>query len=119
MQVIGLVVAESETMAKEAAKAVVVTYEELPAVITIEDAIREGSFLKNFTEHRIVSGDVDKVFADETVLRVSGEFRIGAQEHFYLETNGSLCVPTENDEMTVYSSIQSAAHTQVDVSTVG
>jgi hypothetical protein len=42
--------------------------------------------------------------------------RTGAQEHFYLETNAALVVPTENDEYTVWSSTQNPTKTQVCVS---
>ena len=35
-QVIGLIIAESQPLAQRAAKAVKVTYEDLPAVVTIE-----------------------------------------------------------------------------------
>ena len=35
-----------------------------------------------------------------------GEVRIGGQEHFYLEPQGTLILPGENDEYTVISSTQ-------------
>lgn len=38
-QVIGAVLAETATLAEKAAKKVTVRYEDLPAIITIEDAI--------------------------------------------------------------------------------
>ena len=44
MQIIGVVVADTEAHARAAAKAVAVQYEELPALISIEDAIEAGSF---------------------------------------------------------------------------
>jgi hypothetical protein len=37
---------------------------------------------------------------------VEGEVRIGGQEHFYLEPQGSVVLPGENDEMVVISSTQ-------------
>lgn len=42
-QALGVVVAESEAAAREGAAAVVVAYADLPAVMSIEDAIAAGS----------------------------------------------------------------------------
>ncbi|XP_046575196.1 xanthine dehydrogenase/oxidase-like [Haliotis rubra] len=43
-QIIGLVLAEDRQVAQEAARHVTVTYEDLPAILSIEDAIREKAF---------------------------------------------------------------------------
>ena len=44
---------------------------------------------------------------------IEGEFRIGGQEHFYMETNVSLVVPQDNDEYEAFVSSQSPTHNQV------
>ncbi len=64
-QVIGIVVADTEAHAKAAANVVKVAYEDLPAVISIEDAIEANSFWEcpGFTGHGLQCGDVDAVFA--------------------------------------------------------
>ena len=41
-----------------------------------------------------------------------GEVRIGGQEHFYLEPQGTLVLPGENDEYTVISSTQARAESE-------
>jgi len=46
-QVIGAVLADSAAIAEKAAKLVSVEYEELPAVMTIEDAIAAGRWRQN------------------------------------------------------------------------
>ena len=47
------------------------------------------------------------------IVKVSGSFRLGAQEHFYLETNATLAVPSESDtNLTIYCSTQATAKTQ-------
>lgn len=43
-QIIGVVVADTEAHARAAAKAVRIEYEDLPAIISIEDAIEAGSY---------------------------------------------------------------------------
>jgi len=42
--------------------------------------------------------------AAEHVLE--GTIKLGGQDHFYLETNASIVIPTENDEYTLISSTQ-------------
>lgn len=55
--------------------------------------------------HRIELGDVDAAWEQCEVV-VEGEVRVGGQEHFYLEPQGSIIIPGENDEITVISSTQ-------------
>ena len=62
-QVIGVVVAETEPLARLAAKAVMVTYEDLPAVISIEDAIAADSYYEQYHGDSLVSGDLEAGFA--------------------------------------------------------
>jgi len=45
---------------------------------------------------------------------VTGEVRMGGQEHFYLETNCAIAVPKgEDDEMEIFCSTQNPTETQV------
>jgi hypothetical protein len=62
-QVIGVVVAETEPLARRAAKAVKVMYEDLPAVISIEDAIAADSYYEKYHGDSLVSGDLEAGFA--------------------------------------------------------
>lgn len=103
-QPIAIVAAETEAQARAAAKAVTVEYEDLPAILDIEDAIAAGSFFDGWG-HTVQSGDVDAALAgSECVLE--GETKMGGQEHFYLEPNASIVIPGENDEYVSYSSTQ-------------
>ena len=43
-QLIGLVIAEDSLIARRASRAVKVSYEDLPAIVTIEEAIKSNSF---------------------------------------------------------------------------
>ncbi|KAJ8903637.1 hypothetical protein NDN08_004739 [Rhodosorus marinus] len=116
-QVIALTLANSQRIANKAAKAVVVEYECLPSIITIEDAIDNHSYLPGVKPRLIEHGDVDIAFKTaEHVAR--GDIRIGGQEHFYLECNGTVAIPSENDEMTLYISTQGASHSQEAVAEV-
>jgi len=114
-QPLGVVVADSLQTALEASKLVVVEYEDLPAIVSIEDAIEKQSFIP--ITHVIKDGDVEKGLAESKHI-ITGQVKIGAQEHFYLETQGSLAVPGEGNEMTVYSSTQNPTKTQDIVASV-
>lgn len=113
---IGIIVAENQALARRAASLVKVTYEELPYITTIEEAIEAKSFIGDTA--RIQCGNVDSLFANlpAGVKVVEGEARIGGQEHFYLETNATLVVPGEKNEFTVYTSSQNPTKTSNFVS---
>jgi xanthine dehydrogenase/oxidase len=80
-------------------------------VISIDDAVREGTL--SATKHVIRDGDPEKVFHTPDTVTVEGTFRIGGQEHFYLECMCALAMPGEGgSEMTVYTSSQTTTKTQ-------
>lgn len=82
--------ADTHENAKRAARQVRIQYEELPAVLSIEDAIQSNSFLPN-TERCLQNGDVENCFLSGQCDKIiEGEVRIGGQEHFYLEPNSTL-----------------------------
>ncbi|XP_033229237.1 xanthine dehydrogenase-like [Belonocnema kinseyi] len=112
-QVIGTVVAVDQLIAQRAAKAVKVDYEPLPPIISIEDAIINKSFFPNFPV-KICRGDPDKAF-QEVDYTLTGEARMGGQEHFYLETMAFIAVPREGDEMEITGSTQHPSEIQTAV----
>ncbi|PYH80963.1 xanthine dehydrogenase [Aspergillus uvarum CBS 121591] len=119
-QPIGMVYAETAIQAQAAAKAVKVEYEDLPAILTIDEAIAARSFFPHGKELRkgAPPEKMDEVFrgCDRTF---SGVTRIGGQEHFYLETNAAMAIPsTEDGGMEIWSSTQNTMETQDFVSQV-
>ncbi|KAI5791665.1 Molybdopterin-binding domain of aldehyde dehydrogenase-domain-containing protein [Peziza echinospora] len=114
-QPIGMILAETANQAAAASRAVVIVYEELPAIFSIQDAIEAKSF---YDHHRFIRrGNMDEGFekADHVF---SGVTRMGGQEHFYLETNACIATPKENGEMEVLSSTQNTNETQANVARV-
>jgi xanthine dehydrogenase/oxidase len=93
-----------------------IKYKQLPAVFTIEDALEKESFFS--VERKIETGEFKSkeqvtVPLSEATQFVEGVARISAQEHFYLETQASLVVPSkEHDEMEIYASTQNPKETQ-------
>ncbi len=114
-QAIVLVAANSMETARQAAKLVEVDYEELPAILTIEEAMEKDQMLG--TPRIITRGDVEQGLK-QSKHRLKGTLRTGAQEHWYLETQSCLCIPGEHKEMNVFSSTQHPSETQAIVAEV-
>ncbi|XP_008301642.1 xanthine dehydrogenase/oxidase isoform X1 [Stegastes partitus] len=109
--IIGAVVADTQLHAQRAARAVRIQYEELPPVVTIQEAIAAQSFYQ--PTRTIQKGDLEAGFKQADHI-LEGEIHIGGQEHFYLETNVTLAVPRgEDGEIELFVSTQSASKTQV------
>lgn len=109
-QVIGIVVAIDQLIAQRAAKTVKVEYEPLTPIVSIEDAILKKSYFPGFPIS-ITSGDADKGLAESDYV-LTGEARMGGQEHFYLETNACVAIPREEDEIELICSTQHPAEIQ-------
>jgi xanthine dehydrogenase large subunit len=114
-QVVALVVGESVDACRAAARAVVVEYEPLPAVLTVEDAIAQGSY--HTEPHVIRRGDVDAALANSP-HRLTGTLSIGGQEHFYLETHAAFAERGDDGDVTVTSSTQHPSEVQAVISHV-
>jgi xanthine dehydrogenase/oxidase len=115
-QPIGMVLANSPQEAEAGARAVLVKYEDLPAIFTIEEAIEHQSFFEHY--RYIKNGDTEKVFAQADHV-FEGIARMGGQEHFFLETNASVAIPKPEDgEMEIWSSTQNPTETQAYVAQV-
>ncbi|XP_004291798.1 PREDICTED: xanthine dehydrogenase 1-like [Fragaria vesca subsp. vesca] len=118
-QVIGVVVADTHEKAKLAATKVHVEYEELPAILSIQDAINANSFHPN-TERCFRKGDVDLCFQSGQCDKViEGEVLVGGQEHFYLEPHSSVIWTMDGgNEVHMISSTQAPQKHQKYVSHV-
>ncbi|KAL4198306.1 hypothetical protein AMTRI_Chr03g139530 [Amborella trichopoda] len=89
-QVIGIIVADTHENAMLASRKVKIEYEELPAVLSIRDALEVRSFHPG-TERFLQKGDVEGCFGGGICDKIiEGEVQVGGQEHFYLETQCSL-----------------------------
>jgi xanthine dehydrogenase molybdopterin binding subunit/xanthine dehydrogenase small subunit len=102
-QIVALVVGETEESCRLAAERVRVEYEPLPAILTIQQAITANSF--HTEPNYIRRGDVDGAL-QEAPLRLAGEFEMGGQDHFYLESQAAWAEPGEDGTIQISSSTQ-------------
>ena len=114
MQPVAWVLAESLEAARRSATLVIAEYEELPPVLTIEDAIAAESFHSGPV--RITRGDPSAM--ERSALQFSGELKIGGQEHFYLETQCAISWMDETGGIAVECSTQHPSETQEVVARV-
>lgn len=108
-QVVLAVAADSLETARRAAMAAVIEYEDLEPVLEVEDALRKRHFVLDSHQHK--RGDSRAALAGAP-NRVQGTLHIGGQEHFYLETQVSSVMPTEDGGMLVYTSTQNPTEVQ-------
>ena len=112
---IGAILAETRAIAKRASRAVSIEYQTSIPIITIEEAIEAGC-LFDWQKHLEV-GDVEEGFKEADHI-VEGTVRVGAQEHFYMETHSCLVIPAgEDDEIEIYSATQDPNSVQVGIYT--
>ncbi|UTW11087.1 xanthine dehydrogenase molybdopterin binding subunit [Marinobacterium rhizophilum] len=103
------VAADSLDNARRAAMAAVIEYEDLEAVLSVEEALKKKHFVLDSHQHK--RGDSAKALAGAP-HRLQDSLHIGGQEHFYLETQISSVIPTEDDGMIVYTSSQNPTEVQ-------
>ncbi len=108
-QPIFLVVADTHDNARRAARLAKVDYEELPAILTPQEAKKAESYV--LPPMRLQRGDFKKAF-EQAPHRVKGELYVGGQEQFYLEGQISYAVPKEDRGMHVYCSTQHPSEMQ-------
>ncbi|GLZ89063.1 xanthine dehydrogenase molybdopterin binding subunit [Metapseudomonas resinovorans] len=108
-QVVLAVGADSLETARKAAMAAIVEYEDLEPVLDVVDALRKKHFVLDSHQHK--RGDSSTALANAK-NRIQGTLHIGGQEHFYLETQISSVMPTEDGGMIVYTSTQNATEVQ-------
>jgi len=105
-QVVFVVVANTRDIARRAAKKAKFTTVAEPPVIDLADAVDTV-----LPEYAFGRGDVEGALA-AAPLKLEASFRIGGQEHFYLEGQIAMAVPGEAGEMFVYSSTQHPSEVQ-------
>ncbi|BFZ54960.1 hypothetical protein PYCC9005_001998 [Savitreella phatthalungensis] len=110
-QPIGMVVATTYAESRLAAQAVGVKYEDLPAILTCDEAIAAESY-HPYQKYIRCGLEMDEAFAQCDEI-IEGESRMGGQEHFYLETQAVVVNPRGDEEYEIFTSTQNPMFTQL------
>ncbi len=102
-QAVAVVVAKDMLYAREAAKKAKVLVKELPAILTIEEALEAQSFI--MPAKGITRGKPQEAIA-AAPHKLSGSTYCGQQEQFYLEGQITYAVSREDNQLTLYVSTQ-------------
>jgi xanthine dehydrogenase large subunit len=108
-QPIFIVVADTHMNARRAAKRGKVEYEDLPAILTPQQAKAAKSYV--LPPMHLARGDCAAAF-ERAPHKVQGQLYVGGQEQFYLEGQIAYAVPKENKGMLVQCSTQHPSEMQ-------
>ncbi|WP_342755364.1 xanthine dehydrogenase molybdopterin binding subunit [Pantoea sp. MBD-2R] len=114
-QIVLVVAAETPHAARLAADAAVIEYDLLTPVLDVREALEKQHFVQQPHVHQ--RGDVQAALS-RAAHRLQGEFHIGGQEHFYLETQVAMVIPGEDQSLQVFSSTQNPTEVQKLVASV-
>jgi len=94
---------------EEARRHVRIDYEELPAILSLEDSVAQTEIIWGednvFKKFLVNKGDVDEAWSHADFI-VEGEYETGAQEQLYIETNGAIAIANPDEGVTVWGSMQ-------------
>jgi xanthine dehydrogenase molybdopterin binding subunit/xanthine dehydrogenase small subunit len=114
-QVIAAVIGESTEACRLAANHIRIEYSALPPILGIPQAIAENSY---HTDPRfLVRGEIESALTESPHL-LEGEFHIGGQDHFYLETQAAWAEPDGEGGVHVASSTQHPSEVQTIVAEI-
>jgi len=108
-QPIFIVVADTHDNARRAARRAVIDYEELPAILTPQEAKAAQSYV--LPPMALKRGDFRTAF-DLAPRVVKGKLFVGGQEQFYLEGQIAYAIPKEDHGMLVQCSTQHPSEMQ-------
>jgi CO/xanthine dehydrogenase Mo-binding subunit len=116
------VVAESEAIALEAAQLIELDIEELPPVMTVDEALAEGApvikkwgsntFMYEDKPYRhVYIGDVESAFAQADHI-IEGTYQLNPYDHVPVETQTCVVKPEPDGRLTVHSNTQALYFTK-------
>ncbi|WP_428668848.1 xanthine dehydrogenase molybdopterin binding subunit [Reyranella sp.] len=108
-QPLALVVATTLDAARHAAERATIEIDEEPAILDIETALAAKAYVQ--APQTLLRGDPDAAMKSAP-HKLSAEFSVGGQEHFYLEGQIAFALPGEDGDIVVHSSTQHPTEVQ-------
>lgn len=108
-QPIAIVVADTQLIAREAARKIKIKINELPVITDPREAFKAGNLIVPPRTFNL--GDVEKNWKKCDYI-IEGIAESGSQEHLYLETQGAFAFPVEGGGIKIISSTQSPTAVQ-------
>ena len=113
---VAMVAARSREAAEEALRRIVIEYEPLTPLLTIEQAFAKKE-TETFTHWQIRRGDPARAFREAAAV-IERTYRTPYQEHAYIETNGCVALPDGIGGITIYASCQCPFYIQSAVAEI-
>ena len=110
-----IIAADSPQAARAARALVKIEADARPPVFEIDDAIANEDFIG--PARQIARGDFQAAY-EAAAHKVSGTFRCGGQEQFYLESQAAIAYPDDGGRIIVHSSTQNPTECQAVVAEV-
>lgn len=108
-QPLAMVVASTLDSARHAAERAAIEIDEEPAILDIETALANQAYVQ--APQTLLRGDPNAAMKSAP-YRLSAEFTVGGQEHFYLEGQIAFALPGEDGDIVVHSSTQHPTEVQ-------
>ena len=106
------VIAENEVAAMQAVRAIQVEYEELPFVLDVQEAMKDGApqlhenYPNNILKHTTAAaGNYQEAIQEPGLIRVEGWYNTPTVQHCHIENHGCFCYG-ENGRLILTSSTQ-------------
>jgi CO/xanthine dehydrogenase Mo-binding subunit len=100
---------QDKYLLEEARRHVRIEYEELPAVLSLDDSLAQKQIVWGednvFKRFLVNKGNVDDAWAKADFI-VEGEYETGAQEQLYIENNGAIAIANPDAGVTIWGSMQ-------------
>ncbi len=108
-EVVAVIGADSPAVLRQAIAMIQVGYEELPPILSVDQAVKSKSFIGS--ERAIERGDTASAFRSAPHV-MEGQLDIAGADHFYLENQAAVVYPKESGQLEVHSSTQHPTETQ-------
>ena len=114
-QPVVVIAAETPEVLEQAKSLINIKFDRLDPIFAIDDAITGQHFIG--PRRQIRRGNPESAIPSAT-HQLSGQFRSGGQEQFYLESQAAAAIPGEQGQLVIHSSTQNTSEVQTMVAEV-